>query len=72
MITTALAFGRADLANIRRDPMLRFVPVIPVAFTALIAGGLPELTETLHRRFAVDLAPTSRSSSPSCSSSAPP
>ncbi|PRX97981.1 fluoroquinolone transporter permease [Allonocardiopsis opalescens] len=53
----AAAFGRNDLAGVRRDTMLRFLVVAPFVYVAVVRFPLPALTELLRERYAFDLLP---------------
>ncbi|MBB4932693.1 fluoroquinolone transport system permease protein [Lipingzhangella halophila] len=57
MASTALAFGRGDLINIRRDPMFRFLLLAPLVYAALTRFALPPLTSMLAEDFGFDLVP---------------
>ncbi|MFC3998904.1 hypothetical protein ACFOVU_23485 [Nocardiopsis sediminis] len=51
------AFGRNDLAGVRRDSMLLFLMVAPFTYVAIPRYALPPLTGLLRDRYAFDLAP---------------
>lgn len=57
MSSAVLAFGRNDLASIRRDRMLRMLLVAPLVYVAMVRFPVPPLTEMLHERYAFDLVP---------------
>ncbi|RNL87580.1 ABC transporter permease [Halostreptopolyspora alba] len=57
MVNTALAFGRGDLINVRRDPMFRFLLVAPLVYVALVRFALPPVTDMLAGNVGFDLTP---------------
>lgn len=57
MVRTALAFGRGDLINVRRDPMFRFLLVAPLVYVALVRFALPPVTGMLDENVGFNLTP---------------
>jgi fluoroquinolone transport system permease protein len=51
------AFGRNDLAGIRRDSMLRVLVFAPLVYAAMVRFALPPLTTLLDERYGFDLVP---------------
>lgn len=51
------AFGRNDLAGIRRDSMLRMLVLAPLVYAAIVRFALPPLTALLDERYGFDLVP---------------
>lgn len=51
------ALVATDIRNVHRDPMLRWLAVLPVAIALLLRYGLPLLTEELAIRLQFDLVP---------------
>jgi fluoroquinolone transport system permease protein len=57
-LTTILTtLAPIDLKNMRRDPMLIWLPIIPLAPVLIIRFGLPTLNSWLLAEFQFDLAP---------------
>lgn len=48
---------RNDLRNITRDPMLLYIPLIPVVMAVVFRWGIPPLGEVLLERLNFDLQP---------------
>ncbi|GAB2505177.1 ABC transporter permease [Nocardiopsis aegyptia] len=51
------AFGRNDLAGIRRDSMLRVLVFAPLVYAGIVRFALPPLTAVLDERYGFDLVP---------------
>lgn len=56
-VALLLKLAPADLKNVRRDPLLMWLPVIPLLLGLLIRWGVPPLTSYLLRRTGFDLQP---------------
>lgn len=57
IVGRVLAFGRADVRQIGRDPFLRVVLLGPVLILLAVRLGVPALTDWLLRHHGFDLAP---------------
>lgn len=51
------ALGPIDLKSVHRDPMLRWLMIIPLFIALLIRWGIPPLSVALLERFSFDLKP---------------
>ena len=49
------AFGSADAKSVRRDPLLRWMPVLPVVLAVAVRLGFPLVLERLGELFKLDL-----------------
>lgn len=56
-LQTLKALGPIDLRNVRRDPMLRWMPLFPLLMVVVLRWGMPLLAEQLMLRLQVDIAP---------------
>jgi fluoroquinolone transport system permease protein len=52
-----VALGRIDARGVGRDPLLRWVLLMPLVLTPIIRFGVPLLAERLAERFGFDLVP---------------
>ena len=51
------AFGTADVKSVRRDSMLRWMPLLPVVLAVAVRLGFPLVLERLGQFFNLDLLP---------------
>jgi fluoroquinolone transport system permease protein len=52
-----LSFGRVDLHQIGRDPLLRIVPLAPLLLVLIVRAGVPPLAGWLARSHSLDVTP---------------
>ncbi len=56
-VTLLLELAPVDLKNVRRDPLLKWLPVIPLLLALSIRWGAPALTAFMLRRTGFNLEP---------------